>query len=107
MAAPVQLFHRDLGGEGNPPLLVLHGMLGSSRNWLTAGRELSAHYHVHALDLRNHGASPHDAEMNYPAMLADVLAWLAAREIKQVTIIGHSMGGKVAMLLACRQPALD
>jgi len=106
MAAPVQLFHRDLGGKGNPPLLVLHGMLGSSRNWLTAGRELSAHYHVHALDLRNHGASPHDAEMNYPAMLADVLAWLAAREITQVTIIGHSMGGKVAMLLACRQPAL-
>jgi pimeloyl-ACP methyl ester carboxylesterase len=53
-AMPV-LAHRDLGGEGKPPLVVLHGLLGSSRNWQTAGRDLAAHFHVSALDLRNHG----------------------------------------------------
>lgn len=102
MAAALQLFHRDLGGTGNPPLVILHGMLGSSRNWQTAGRDLAAHHHVHALDLRNHGGSPHDEEMNYPAMMADVLGWLDARSLSRVTLIGHSMGGKVAMLFACR-----
>ena len=76
MSAAVQLFHRDLGGAGNPPLVILHGMLGSSRNWQTVGRDLSAQYHVYALDLRNHGGSPHAAEMSYEAMMADVLAWL-------------------------------
>ena len=53
------LFHRDLGGAGKPPLVVLHGLLGSSRNWQTAGRDLAARFHVLALDLRNHGSSPH------------------------------------------------
>ncbi len=98
------LFHRDLGGAGLPPLIVLHGMLGSSRNWQTAGRELTAKYHVLALDLRNHGDSPHDPETTYAAMVADVLAWLDAQKLGRVTLLGHSMGGKVAMLLACRHP---
>lgn len=98
------LFHRDLGGAGNPPLLVLHGLLGSSRNWLTAGGDLAANYHVCALDLRNHGKSPHLEPMTYEAMMADVLAWLDAHHLARVTLMGHSMGGKVAMLLACRYP---
>ena len=100
----VKFFHRDLGGAGNPPLVVLHGLLGSSRNWLTTGGYLAADYHVMALDLRNHGRSPHAAEMTYDAMVADVLAWMDARHLKRVTLMGHSMGGKVAMLLACRHP---
>jgi esterase len=98
------LFHRDLGGAGHPPLVVLHGLLGASRNWLTAGRDLAAKFHVFALDLRNHGMSPHSDEMNYRAMMADVLAWLDAHGLSRVTLMGHSMGGKVAMLLACRHP---
>lgn len=100
----MHLFHRDLGGEGRPPLLVLHGLLGSSRNWQAAGTELSAGFHVLAPDLRNHGASPHSEEMNYDAMAGDVLEWLDARSIGRATLLGHSMGGKVAMLLACRHP---
>ena len=100
----VNLFHRDLGGAGNPPLVVLHGLLGSSRNWLTTGGDLAENYHVLALDLRNHGRSPHAAEMTYDVMVADVLAWMDARHLKRVTLMGHSMGGKVAMLLACRHP---
>ncbi len=127
----VDLFHRDLGGAGKPPLILLHGLLGSSRNWLTAGAELAKDYHVWALDLRNHGKSPHTAEMDYPAMVEDVVAFLdgkvgagperddaghrmqegepASRILQPVsrspvTLLGHSMGGKVAMLFACRHP---
>ncbi len=85
-------------------MVVLHGLLGSSRNWLTTGGDLATHYHVMALDLRNHGKSPHVDEINYDAMVADVLAWMDARHLKKVALIGHSMGGKTAMLLACRHP---
>lgn len=81
-------------------------MLGSSRNWQTAGADLAAHFHVLAPDLRNHGRSPHAAEMSYEAMFADVLAWAGAQGLGRATWLGHSMGGKVAMLAACRQPAL-
>jgi esterase len=100
----MQLFHRDLGGAGRPPLVILHGILGSSRNWQTAGDDLSARYHVCALDLRNHGASPHAEPMTYEALMADVVEWLETHGVGPATVLGHSMGGKVAMLLACRQP---
>ena len=98
------LFSRDLGGAAQPPLVILHGMLGSSRNWQTAGRDLAAKFHVFALDLRNHGSSPHADEMPYAAMMADVIAWLDKQGLARVTLLGHSMGGKLAMLLACRHP---
>lgn len=80
-------------------------MLGSSRNWQVVGRELARSFHVSALDLRNHGQSPHADEMGYAAMMADVLGWLEARQLARATLLGHSMGGKLAMLLACRDPA--
>ncbi len=85
-------------------MVILHGMLGSSRNWQTAGRELAEQSHVLALDLRNHGSSPHAAGMSYPEMVDDVVRWLDAQGIVRATVIGHSMGGKTAMLLACRHP---
>jgi esterase len=100
----VELFSVDLGGAGKPPMLVLHGLLGSSRNWQTTGRDLSAHFHVFALDARNHGRSPHSAEMSVEAMVGDTLAWLDARGVARATIVGHSMGGRTAMALACRHP---
>jgi esterase len=99
-----KLFHRDLGGEGKPPLVILHGLLGSSRNWQTAGADLAEKFHVYTIDLRNHGRSPHAEEMTYGAMREDVLAWLDAQSIGKATFLGHSLGGKVAMLLACRHP---
>ena len=99
------LFHRDLGGEGRPPLVLLHGFLGSSRNWQTAGAGLAAGFHVFAVDLRNHGRSPHDPEMSFPALVADVLAWLDHHGVARASFLGHSLGGKVAMRLACRHPA--
>jgi esterase len=101
---PVPLFFRDLGGADEPPIILLHGMLGSSRNWQTAGRELAATRHVYALDLRNHGLSPHSPHMSYEAMADDVAAWMDAQGVAEAELVGHSMGGKVAMLLACREP---
>jgi pimeloyl-ACP methyl ester carboxylesterase len=101
----ISLFHRNLGGAGKPPLVLLHGMLGSSRNWQTAGADLGTHFEVFALDLMNHGRSPHADSMTYEEMMGDVLAWLDAWGFPQVTLVGHSMGGKVAMLLACRHAA--
>ncbi len=98
----MDLFFRDLGGAGKPPLVILHGLLGSSRNWQTAGGDLTASHHVLALDLRNHGRSPHADDMGYAAMVGDVLGWLDARGLRRTALMGHSMGGKVAMALACR-----
>ena len=99
------LFHRDLGGAGLPPLVLLHGMLGSSRNWLTTGADLASRHHVLAPDLRNHGRSFHSEAMDYDELCGDVLRWLDAQGLGEVTLVGHSMGGKTAMLLACRHPA--
>ncbi|MFI5337494.1 MAG: alpha/beta fold hydrolase [Opitutales bacterium] len=99
------LHHVDLGGTGRPPLLLLHGLLGSSRNWQTTGRDLAESYHVFALDARNHGRSPHAATASPELMMRDVTGWMDARDMAAAAIIGHSMGGRTAMLLACRHPA--
>lgn len=101
----LSLFHRDLGGTGRPPLILLHGLLGSSRNWQTVGADLAAHFHVLALDLRNHGKSPHAEEMSYEAMVRDVVEWMEGQGLATANVMGHSLGGKVAMQLACRAPA--
>src|SRR5262245_54058234 len=98
------LHHVDLGGAGKPPMLLLHGLLGSSRNWLSTGRDLAKYHHVMALDARNHGKSAHAPEMTYDVMVADTLKWMDEQNLAKATIVGHSMGGKTAMLLACRHP---
>ena len=100
----MKLHHREFGGEGNPPLLLLHGLLGSSRNWVTVGKLLAEHFHVFALDLRNHGNSPHDDHIDYPTMAGDVLEWMNDQTFDKCHIVGHSMGGKTAMWLACTFP---
>jgi esterase len=100
------LHHVDLGGAGRPPMLVLHGLLGSARNWQTTGRDLAEHYHVFALDARNHGRSPHTAEASTALMAEDVAAWMKAQGIPRATLVGHSMGGRTAMHLACHRPEL-
>lgn len=100
----VPLHHLDLGGAGLPPLVVLHGLLGSGRNWQTTGRDLAQWHHVLAPDARNHGRSPHHAEMTHGRLGDDVLGWLDGLGLGAVTLIGHSLGGRTAMLLACRHP---
>jgi pimeloyl-ACP methyl ester carboxylesterase len=92
-------------GQG-APLVLLHGLFGSARNWGAVQKALAAEYRVVALDLRNHGASPHAPDMDYAAQAADVAETLAALGIDRAVVLGHSMGGKVAMMLALMQPEL-
>lgn len=92
-------------GEQGSPVVILHGLLGSSRNWRGIALTLAKQSHiVYALDMRNHGESPHDSSMTYEAMTQDVLEFLDKHQLKSAHIIGHSMGGKVAMWLALTHP---
>ena len=90
-------------GNGDP-LLILHGLFGSRRNWLTLARRLAADARVIAVDLRNHGDSPHADNMDYPHMAADIHRLLDRLGIDQAAVVGHSMGGKVAMVFALLYP---
>lgn len=90
-------------GSG-PPLVFLHGLYGSGNNWRSQARELADRYRVLLPDLRNHGRSPHHADMDYRALAADVDALLAREGIDQAAVVGHSMGGKTAMALALTRP---
>jgi pimeloyl-ACP methyl ester carboxylesterase len=90
-------------GEG-APLVLLHGLFGAASNWGTIQKRLSAQRRVIAMDLRNHGASGRNAAMDYPAMAADVVETLDALGAAPTAVLGHSMGGKVAMALALTRP---
>ncbi|HXU77972.1 MAG TPA: alpha/beta fold hydrolase, partial [Methylomirabilota bacterium] len=90
-------------GQGEP-LVILHGLFGSADNWQTVGKRLAADFHVHALDLRNHGHSPHAPDMDYPLMAADVAEFLDSRNLPSASLLGHSLGGKVAMQFALSSP---
>lgn len=94
-------FHGCGSGE---PVILLHGLLGSHHNWLPQAEKLSGKFHVFALDHRNHGQSPHADEFNYDAMATDVLGFMQEQNIPRARIIGHSMGGKVAMRLSQLHP---
>ncbi len=100
----VTLSYKSHGEAAGPPVVILHGLLGSSGNWRSIARRLAEQYRVFALDLRNHGESPHVESMSYPAMADDVRAFLDSHDIDAATIIGHSMGGKTAMRLALDAP---
>lgn len=100
---PVALEY-DEAGSG-PPLLVLHGLLGQARNWASQMKLFAQDHRVLAADLRNHGSSPWADGMTYEAM-ADDVALLAEQAGPPVRIVGHSMGGKVAMVTALKFPEL-
>lgn len=100
----MELYFRCFGAGTGRPLLISHGLLGSSRNWTTVGPGLADDRTVVALDLRNHGASPHTDTHTYPEMAADILAWMDARGMDRVDLLGHSMGGKAVMRLAADHP---
>jgi esterase len=107
---PLELAYRYFGGEGKPPLVILHGLLGSSRNWTTTGKLLSRSFEVFALDLRGHGESPFapppEHDYTFKTMAGDVATWLGTRGVSQPILLGHSLGGKVAMRLTVDQPKL-
>ncbi len=106
MAKVLPLAARELGGSGSP-IVILHGLLGSSRNWQSAGVALAASGHrVIGLDLRNHGISPWADDCSYTAMAEDVYTFLQSEKLDSVHLVGHSMGGKAAMRLAFSYPKL-
>lgn len=93
----MHLHFRQYGA--GPPLLLLHGLFGSLNNWHSVGRSLADTFSVFAVDLRNHGSSPHDPTMTYAAMSGDIEEFITAHGFTRVDLLGHSMGGKVAMQL--------
>jgi len=90
-------------GKGQP-LLILHGLYGNSDNWITVGRKLAENFEVYLIDQRNHGKSPHSNEQSYQAMQNDLLEFFEENKINKAIILGHSMGGKTAMLFALLHP---
>ncbi len=90
-------------GQGRP-VIILHGLFGSARNWQGIARALADNYHVITPDLRNHGQSPHTDSMSYSEMANDVIAIADKLNLTEIIIVGHSMGGKVAMTAALTQP---
>lgn len=91
-----------LRDDGRPPVVLLHGLFGSLDNLGVLARPLQEHHATLQIDLRNHGLSPHDADAGYDAMSGDVAALLDQLSMKTCILIGHSMGGKVAMRLSAR-----
>jgi pimeloyl-ACP methyl ester carboxylesterase len=99
----MKLFSR-IEGEGRP-LIILHGLFGMSDNWMTHAKNYAElGFEVHVLDQRNHGQSPHSDNFSYQLMANDLLEYMNDNGMESANIIGHSMGGKVAMLFACQHP---
>ena len=99
--------HYQVHGQGKP-VLILHGLFGSGRNWSVFARKLAHYCQVITVDLRNHGSSGHARTMAYTEMASDIKHFLQSRGHTQASIIGHSMGGKVAMVFALTyQSAID
>lgn len=94
----MKLFFRKFG-EGEP-VIILHGIFGISDNWVTIGRKLGEKFTVYIPDQRNHGNSPHSPAFNYYALVDDLLEFIEEHELEEPVLIGHSMGGKVAMSFA-------
>ena len=102
----MRIIHANRFGEGKD-LIVIHGFLGMGDNWKSLGKKWANNgYRVHLLDMRNHGRSFHDDAFNYQVMTQDVKDYLNDQRIEDCILIGHSMGGKVAMQLATSKPEL-
>ena len=94
-------------GSSKKKIIILHGFLGSLDNWITFSKKISKNnFEVHLIDQRNHGKSFHSNEFNYELMVKDLHEYISKHHINSVSIIGHSMGGKTAMLFSLIYPDL-
>ena len=100
----LKLFYRKSGS--GKPIVILHGLLGMSDNWVSFANRFPEGYEVFLPDLRNHGQSPHDSRFDYTCMAEDLHVFLMDLSLHEVTLIGHSMGGKLAMVFAFTYPDL-
>ena len=101
--AELDLFARDFGGHGRP-LVILHGLFGSHRNWATVAQKLGGVRRVYGLDQRNHGDSPHADSHTALDLVQDLKLWLERNDLRDAVLMGHSMGGLVAMNYALHFP---
>lgn len=93
----------QIHGNGEP-LIIMHGLFGTLENWGGQIKALSEHFTVYAVDMRNHGRSPHSDTFDYPSMTQDVLQLMDDHQLAKAHILAHSMGGKAAMQLALNYP---
>jgi len=100
----IELSYQDQGGGS--PIMILHGLFGSKRNWSAIAKRLSAHHRVLTVDMRNHGESPWVDGMDYRDLSQDIANFIKRHALAPCTVIGHSMGGKAAMMLALNHPEL-
>lgn len=100
--------HSNIIGDSGKPLLIVHGLFGMGDNWKSLGRRFEGEggFQVHLIDQRNHGRSPHSDDFSYELMAEDLIEYCEENDLKKVVVIGHSMGGKVAMQLAADRPEL-
>lgn len=100
------ILHSNIIGDGKP-FIILHGFLGMGDNWKTLAKEFSeSNYQVHLVDQRNHGRSFHSEDFDYELMSADLKAYCDDHNLSDIILLGHSMGGKTAMLFAATYPEL-
>ena len=98
-----EILHSRIVGEGTP-FVILHGFLGMGDNWKTLANKFSQHYQVHLIDQRNHGRSFHSDEFSLEIMVEDLRNYIEYHNLEKFHLLGHSMGGKVAMLFAGKYP---
>jgi esterase len=101
----MKLYSKQYSAKG-APLVILHGLYGNGGNWAAHARQLAEQFAVYTLDARNHGQSPRSLTMSLPEMAADVADTMQALELESANLLGHSLGGKTAMLLALQHPEL-
>jgi pimeloyl-ACP methyl ester carboxylesterase len=100
----MKLFFRHFGTGS--PVVILHGLFGLSDNWVTFGRRLGEHYSVYIPDLRNHGQSPHSKVFDFPSLENDLMEMVEENGLDNIFLIGHSLGGKTAMIFTIHHPDL-
>lgn len=100
----MELYSRIIGPTDAEPVVVIHGLFGASDNLMALGKALAEKYSVHILDVRNHGKSPHSDCMTYASMVDDVHEYLSTHSLPYISLIGHSMGGKIAMKFSLTYP---
>ena len=101
----MEILHATVKGTGKP-LLILHGYFGMSDNWKTLGNQFAENYQVHLIDQRNHGRSFHASEFTYALLVEDLYRYIQHHQLEAVHLLGHSMGGKTAMLFAVTHPQM-
>ena len=101
----MEILHSIILGKGEP-LIILHGYLGMGDNWKTLANKFAENYEVHIVDQRNHGRSFHSDDFNYDLMMEDLVVYLRQHKLKKVILLGHSMGGKIAMFFSVTFPEM-